>query len=933
MQCAVCGDINEDSRESCASCGSGLHPGIGTPAAVGAATQRARQISKPEVFPDLGSRYRVESKLGQGGMGAVYKALDLDLERYVAVKLMRSELLDQPDALQRFKQELLLASRISHKNILRIHDLGDSNGVKFFTMAYVDGEDLKSLIHREAPLSIRRTTEIALQLCSALEAAHGEQVVHRDLKPENVLIDRASGQVCVSDFGLSKSIEVEDVTRMTMAGHSMGTPRYMSPEQVQCKNIDQRSDLYAMGLILNEMLTGDSPFAGGSVFDQMLQRVQSAPRNPRELRPDLPDYMVNIVMRCLERDPELRYQSAADIATDLRNQSSSQVALPPAAASGSIAAALATPAQPAPQAAVAVPAANRHRLKIAAIAAVAILLLAAGLYRIVYLETHRAASPTSAASSSRSAPAHVSRIAVLPFQVLGDDPKLKFMAAGFEDSLASNLSQLQSVNLAASTAADKLGANTPVDVAAKKLGAQYVINGTLQGSSDRIRLVANITDTSGKSPPWSYTLDGVPKDILTLEDQLFNKVTSALRLTETPDEISRTLVRSTEDLSAYDLYLKGHDSLRGSESVKNIQDAVKDFEGSVKADPRFARGYAGLASASLGMYLRTKDSSWAQRALGAAEQARRLDENLPEARFSAAYVYSKTGRTAEAVSELQSALKLAPSSDEGYRRLGEAFAEAGNKKDAIASAQHAVELNPYYWINYYILGQLYMRYGEYSNALAQFRKVTELEPSNAEGYQNIGNSLFLAGNISESLEAYKKALELEPTNENYGNIATAYLFLKRYPEAIAAYKKAIELNPREQVTAGNLGDAYRFSGDQKQANLMYQKAIALATQDLKVNPRNASTISAIALYYAKMGDAQRAIPLSDKARQLDPNDAGLMSENAIVNALAGKTDAAIRSLEQAFAHGYTAKSAENEPELKALRSDPRYQQLIAKYKK
>ena len=912
MQCLVCGDVNEDSRESCASCGSGLHPSVNVNAA-GAAPQRARQKAKPEIFPDLGARYTVERKLGQGGMGTVYKAFDRDLERQVAVKLMRQELLEEPDALQRFKQELLLASRISHKHILRIHDLGEHNGVKFFTMAYVDGGDLKALIQREAPLSVARTTEIALQLCAALEAAHAEKVVHRDLKPENILFDR-NGQVCVSDFGLSKSIELEDATRLTMAGHSMGTPRYMSPEQVQGKAVDQRSDIYALGLILNEMLTGDSPFTGSSVFDQMLQRVQSAPRNPREIRPDLPDYIVNIVMRCLAREPEQRYQNAAEVERDLRAQSAAYVTPP----SGSQTLSVATlPQSPPPS-----------RTKVTRIAVLGIALGAA--VAGIFWKTHPGTAPSS--SSTTAAPAQLAHVAVLPFQVLGDDPKLKLLAAGFQDSLSADLAQLQSVNVAARSASDQLGSTATVEAAAKKLGAQYVVSGTMQGSSDRIRLVVNLTDTTGKTRPWSYTLDGIPDDILTLEDQLFTKVTAALHLAQTPDEVSRTLVRSTEDINAYDLYLKGRDSLRGSESVKNIEAAVKDFEASIKSDPKFARGYAGLATASLGMYLKTKDSSWAQRAIAAAEQGRRLDENLPEARFAAAFVYSKTGRTAEAISELQSALKLAPNSDEGYRRLGQAFAEAGDKQQAIASAQHAVQLNPYYWINYYILGQLYSRFGEYPNALVQFGKVTELDPSNPEGYQNIGIALFSEGKIAESIEPFQMALKLDPTNDNYNNLGTAYLYLKRYPEAIDVYKKAIALNPREQTTAGNLGDAYRFSGDQQQANAMYQKAIGLATEDLKVNPRSASTISALALYYAKMGNTARALPLIEKARKLDANDAGLMSEEAIINTLAGNFDAAFPSLDQAFAHGYAVNDADNEPELARLRSDPRYQQLSAKHK-
>ncbi|MGZ4822633.1 MAG: serine/threonine-protein kinase, partial [Terriglobales bacterium] len=263
---------------------------------------------------DFGPRYRIDRMLGQGGMGAVYKAWDKELNRPVALKLIRPGLALDAVLEQRFKQELLLASKISHKNILRIHDLGEAGGIKFISMAFIEGQDLHQLLQREGKLETGRAVKIACQLCAALQAAHGEGVVHRDLKPQNILLDKHEN-VYVSDFGLAKSLEQD--TGMTRSGEFLGTPRYMAPEQVQGGKIDHRADLYALGLMLYEMVTGDVPFHADTTLQLMYKRVHEAPKNPKTLNPDLPEWVVRVIMKCLERDPQQRYQASAEILRDL----------------------------------------------------------------------------------------------------------------------------------------------------------------------------------------------------------------------------------------------------------------------------------------------------------------------------------------------------------------------------------------------------------------------------------------------------------------------------------------------------------------------------------------------------------------------------------------------------------------------------------------
>src|SRR5215470_18779219 len=267
----------------------------------GASGGRSRVL---EPGDELGPRFQIDELLGEGGMGRVYKATDRDLGRVVAIKVLLSELTSDPQVILRFKHELLLASRISHKNILRIHDLSEADGVKFITMAFVEGQDLHDILKKERPLPLDRSIKFARQLCEALSAAHHEGVVHRDFKPHNVLVS-AGDQVYVSDFGLATSFETAKMG-MTRSGAFVGTPRYMAPEQVEGGTIDLRSDLYSLGLVMYEMVTGEVPFAGESTWQVMYQRVKEKPKDPKLIKPDLPDWVARVVMHCLERDPALR---------------------------------------------------------------------------------------------------------------------------------------------------------------------------------------------------------------------------------------------------------------------------------------------------------------------------------------------------------------------------------------------------------------------------------------------------------------------------------------------------------------------------------------------------------------------------------------------------------------------------------------------------
>jgi eukaryotic-like serine/threonine-protein kinase len=858
---------------------------------------------------DFGPRYRIEALLGQGGMGRVYKAYDKELDRTVALKVVRQGMMGESDALKRFKQELLLASKISHKNILRIHDMGTVGDTRFITMAYVEGQDLHHILHDNPKLPLDRALNFARQLAEALAAAHAEGVVHRDLKPQNILVDKED-HIFVSDFGLAKSFE-DGAVGMTKTGAFLGTPRYMSPEQVEGHPADQRSDLYAYGLILYEMLTGDVPFTGETTLKVMYQRIQQVPKSPKLAKPDLPNWIVRVTMRCLEKEPARRYQSAYEILADLQGSKSSssggrtvQIEIPEFA----------------------------QRKWVWPIAGVLVLLLLALAIPPVRHLVFPAKGAGAGSKVSGVPPLSEGRfLAILPFRILGGDESLGYVAEGLNEALSSKLFQLKEVRLASDTAVAKVSAKDPLEKTARNLGVNLVVEGMIQGSAEKMAIIVNLYDVADGKKLWSQQFSGVARDLLTLEDQISSQLVAALDVKPSDEEMARAAQRPTENVDAYDIYLRGQQALKSPQGVKAPQTAIDFFQQAIQKDPRFALAYTGLADASLAMYANNKDSFWAQKALGAAQRAEELKDSLPEVHFALGSVYQQTGKTSEAIVELKRGLQLAPNSDSGYVRLGNAYMQSGQKDQAIATYKKALEVNPYYWVLHLELGTAYFSIGDNEKALGELQRVTELEPENVTGWNNLANVLERMGRYQESLPAYQKSIELSPTWLGYCNLGYVYTVLKQYPEAVQALEKSVSLEPNQEACVGNLADAYRYSGQKDKAAAYYDKAIALAFKDLQVNPQSTNALGDLALYYAKKGDAIHGLEFIRRARTIDKKDVELIFTQATVETLAGKPGDAVQSLREALNKGYSPREVTENPEFTTLQGRPDFQALVKEF--
>ncbi len=527
----------------------------------------------------FGGRYEILSVLGQGGMGAVYQARDRELDRLIALKVIRPELATDPAILQRFKQELILARNITHKNVVRIYDLGEADGIRFITMEYVDGEDMRTLLRKHGKFSAQDAIPMIEQVCRALDAAHSEGVIHRDLKPQNVMRDK-QGRIVVMDFGLARSL---GDSGMTQTGAIVGTMEYMSPEQALGSQLDQRSDIFSVGLIFYELLTGKSPYHADTAIASLMRRTREVAKPASDVENTVPRSLSAIVSRCLEREPANRYHSVVELLQQL-NAWEANPNISADALSKMIPHPIIHP--------------SRFNIDLPGkrwmwIAAAVLVIVMAGVVGRTLLN-----KPTQGQYAAKGIPPlnQGKYVAIMPLKLVGDEKALGYVADGIEEALTAKLFQVKEVRLSSSSSVDAVAKkDLPLPKLANELGANLIVQGMVQGSGDKLRVTLRLDDATAGKTVWSEEFAGVPGDLLALEDQIYGRMVGALALKPSNEELARTGAHPTENLKAYDLYLQGRNVLRNSHDAAGISQAISLFEQAIDKDPNFALAYAGLA--------------------------------------------------------------------------------------------------------------------------------------------------------------------------------------------------------------------------------------------------------------------------------------------------------------------------------------------------
>ncbi len=837
-------------------------------------------------------------------MGEVYKAHDQKLGRDVAIKVIPNALALDPEHVGRFRREARLLASQNHPNIASIYALEEFSGKQYLVMELVEGDTLAEYLKRTGAVPLDEALRLCSQIADALEAAHSRRVTHRDVKPANIKIT-PEGRIKLLDFGLAKIAPMDDqhlpgaavTTAVTEHGRILGTPAYMSPEQVRGKPADLRTDIWALGCVLFELLASKRPFQGATVSDTMAAILEREP-NYGLLPPATPPQVKNLIRGCLAKNAELRYQSMAEVR----------------AALGSI---------------VSRRGSRGLRARwIAAIALAATLASAA-----VFVPGMRRAAADLVRLNSIPAEKH---LAVLPFLNVGNDPMNQVFCDGLIESLTSNLTQLQrfqdTLFVVPSSEVRRQAITSPSE-AHRTFAANLAVTGSIQRTGDQVRLTVNLVDARTLRQLGSREIDLSRQDLAGMEDHLLDLVTELLDLQLRPQARSQVNTGKTTVSDAYDAYLQGRGYLRRYDKEGNLQLAIMAFKEALARDSHYAIAYAGLGEAYWRTFDRTKSPEWLELAKDADARAIELNERLAPAHVNLGMTYVSAGRYDAAVQEFQRALQLDSLNPDAYRELASAYEAMNNIKQAEETYKRAIQLRPNDWLSNSQLGVFYYRHGNYEAAEPYFRKIIALTPDNANGYSNLGALYVALRRYPEAENLLKKAIEVKPTDaRGYSNLGTLYFQRGRYSDAVPMFEQAVNRSPGPNYTMfGNLADAYRWApGLEARAAPAYERAIELAEQQLAINPKNASVLSSAAVYRAKLGQKARALQEITLAQSLAPRDTTIAFKAIIVDELLGRRAEAIAAVADLAKHSRVLEQVEAEPELTKLREDPAFIALASK---
>ena len=774
MQCSKCGAENPSDAARCTVCRNDLsdvnltaaRPGTGSspvsfelvqPTVVGAASgerpiHHSRGITEGS---DLGDRYHVVQRLGEGGMGEVYLVRDRELDRDIALKVIRLDLSSNPAILERFKREIQLSSNVTHKNVLRVYDLGEAGGVKFLTMQYVDGQDLATVMRREGRLPLPRVVDIFRQICEGLQAAHEQGVIHRDLKPQNILID-SRGRVLIADFGLAKSVALGTLTE---AGKVIGTPHYMSPEQVKGIALDHRSDIYSLGIILYEMLTGSLPFTGSSAYEVMIQRTTRTPRPASDHNPKIPKYLLKILDRCLQPQPELRYNSTAEILRDLDSQSfhsSLQYQV-------------------------------RRRGRLASIAGsiIAVLLIVGGIlgWRAMQASRQRA-----------------SEAAHKPVSVLISDLSNRTGDAVFDGTLEPILTLalegapfINSYNRgqAHKVAAQIQPNSTTLDerlarLVAVREGVNVVVAGMVdRADSYRLKLSAldGVTGNEiGASEVTATTkeqvLAAVGRAAADLRQALGDTTPMSAQLAAAETFTAGSLEAAHEYALGQDLFFRG-----------KFHDAARHYEQAIKLDPNLGRAYAGLG-ASYNNMGRTSDAE-AEYKLAMSHIDRMTDREKYRTR---ATYYLVTHNNPRAIEELNQLVKQYPADIAGLNNLALAYFYQRDMGKAVDASERPISLYPKNVLGRANAALFAMYAGNFDKARSQAQAVLQINPKYEKAYLAIALSQLASGDLNGATTTYRQLAGISARGDSIASMGLADIALLqgKAPDAIQILTAAAE---------------------------------------------------------------------------------------------------------------------------------------------
>jgi len=845
----------------------------------------------------------VGHKLGAGGMGEVYYAEDTKLHRPVALKRLFPEFRPSSKTRQRILQEAQRASALSSEYIASVYDVLEEDDEILLVMEYVDGSTLRRRLENIGRLPLHSFLPVAVQCAEALAEAQQKGILHRDIKPENIMLTSA-GHIKVLDFGLARQFPVASPTAMTVSTESqslgcVGTLGYMAPEVLLEQELDARTDLFSLGIVFYEMLTGRHPFDTHKPVVTADHILHAQPPPMKTLVAEVPAELERIVFKMLAKSPEERYATAADLLVDLRalqhevgHRSISPIELP-------------TPRW----------LETAARLGIALVVVVLALLILSGMFR--HWKSWQDISELPAKKN----------LAVLPFAAAGNDPDARAFSQGLTETLTAKLSQLTDRYPLQVVSPSEIRTLTTASIAQVRanLGVNLVLEGSFHQSGTKVRVNYNLVDAQTQRVLRADTITADAADPFALEDRVVNSALRALDLELSAQERNALASHGTSQPVAYDFYVRGRGYLQEYQKPENIESAIQLFTRALESDPNFALGYAGLGESYWQKYKHTHDGQWVTKALEACQRA-----NITGFGHNClGTVYNGTGKYEDAASESQHVLQTDRTNDDAYRGLAFAYEHLGKMTEAEDTYRRAVSTRPEYWAGYSWLGAFFYRGARYDEAAQMFAQVIKLAPDNARGYSNLCGAYIMAARYGEAVPVCEQSARITPIQDAYSNLGTAYFYQRRFPEASRAYEQAVKLDDRQRSSWGNLGDAYYWDAGHRQDSVSaYRRAIALGEEELHVNPRDALLLSYLAVYHAMVREQQLAWANLNQALALDSAEAEVQLNAALVANQLEDQSTAMRSLRKALDAGISATLILSYPNFDNLHSNKQFEQLL-----